>query len=478
MRRMIAAIFAAGLIAWPAMAQGWSPEPWIADLTQAHEAFATKYANIDWLEQDRNVTLESLFARAAGRLRSARSDEEAKAVFDRLIRAIGDGHVDIDWPRPAPPPNATAATPQPSPGICSEMGFDASRGTVGVGPGMTGYRPLGDAGAFPAGIVGARKSRIGVLRIAGFEPQMSPPLCAAALQALHIPNDGPCDDECRDSILTWTYGRLTADLEARIAALKAAGATALLVDLTGNGGGTEWTEAAARILSPRPILSERRGFVRGPHWAEQWQGLAEQLRKAAAVAAEPADRTRLLAWAAEADAAHGDAATPCAATVRCRLVVRAGYATGLVGQARAGAFARKPWADLVFSVAQFPYHDSVWRGPLVVLVDDQTWSAAEEFAAVLQDNRAAAILGGRTGGAGCGHTNGGTPTILKNSGATLELPDCVRFRADGSNEVAGVVPDIVVGMRANDGQRLKARLIEAGLPAALRLATRLNGVRR
>jgi hypothetical protein len=60
----------------------------------------------------------------------------------------------------------------------------------------------------------------------------------------------------------------------------------------------------------------------------------------------------------------------------------------------------------------------------------------------------------------------------------LELPDCVRFRADGSNEVAGVIPDIVTGMRASDGPNFKATLIEAHLPAAVRLATEEDSVRQ
>jgi C-terminal processing protease CtpA/Prc len=145
----------------------------------------------------------------------------------------------------------------------------------------------------------------------------------------------------------------------------------------------------------------------------------------------------------------------------------AGYSTGLVGSASSGAFAGKAWGVHVFSPAQYPYHDGVWTGPLIVLVDQETWSAAEEFAAVLQDNKAAVILGARTGGAGCGHTNGGTPTTLKNSGAVLELPDCVRFRADGSNEVRGIIPDEVVALRADDGLQLRARLILEKLPAAI-----------
>ncbi len=59
---------------------------------------------------------------------------------------------------------------------------------------------------------------------------------------------------------------------------------------------------------------------------------------------------------------------------------------------------------------------------------------------------------------------------MKNSGATLELPDCVRFRADGSNEVAGVIPDVLTGMKASDGDVFKAKLIEAHLGQIVSLA--------
>lgn len=273
--------------------------------------------------------------------------------------------------------------------------------------------------------------------------------------------------------MTWAYIRLTSALEEQVRVLQAAGANVLLVDITNNGGGTEWAEAAARIVSPKALSSERRGFVRGPHWSEQWKALAAQLREAAKSSATIRDRSRLVSWAVEAEQARRDADQRCVEK-SCEVVGRAGYATGLVGTAYAGEFTGKPWADLVFSIAQFPYHDSVWSGPLAVLVDDQTWSAAEEFAAILQDNGAAVIIGTRTGGAGCGHTNGGTPTTLKNSGAILELPDCVRFRADGSNEVAGIIPDVLTGMKASDGQAFKAKLIKARLVQVLSLANEMH----
>jgi C-terminal processing protease CtpA/Prc len=114
----------------------------------------------------------------------------------------------------------------------------------------------------------------------------------------------------------------------------------------------------------------------------------------------------------------------------------------------------------------------------MVLVDQETWSAAEEFAAILQDNRAAIVVGARTGGAGCGHTYGGTPTRLRNSGAILEVPDCVRFRADGSNEVRGIMPDVLVGWRHSDGLAYRASLLAPAVPRAIAEARRLHAARR
>lgn len=453
----------------PAISQSWSSDPWIADLAQARQAFETKYANLDWLTNDREVNLDILFKRASDRLRSAQSDEEARKIIDRFLERLGDGHVAIEWPRPVSRHQNAGAALMASHDACVDLGFDESRNSPGISMALPGYRAVGDPSLFPSGIVPVKDYQIGVIRISGFEPQGKPSICHAAFQALRYPRDKPCDEKCKDSIFTWSYDRLTQAFEEQVRALRASGATVLLIDITDNGGGTEWAEAAARIVSPKPLTSEAKGFVRGPHWVSQWAQLHVQLL-AAGASAKGQDRSRLLQWADEAAQNRKKAEQSCVAGQVCDLVVRGGYATGLVGNAHAGEFAGKVWADLVFGIAQFPYHDSVWSGPLAVLVDDQTWSAAEEFAAVLQDNDAAVIVGTRTGGAGCGHTNGGTPTVLENSGAVLELPDCVRFRADGSNEVAGVIPDVLTGIRATDGQATKARLIAKHLPQVVDVA--------
>jgi hypothetical protein len=415
-----------------------------------------------------------LFVRAAARLRGARDDGAARAAFDRLVQRIGDGHVEIRWPAPpAAAPSGPAAPVAAGPAaLCRRLGYDAGQSSPGIAPALAGYRPVEAGEMFATGMVEAGGERIGILRIGVFQPQGGPGWCERAIAALAIDPEQPCDEACTDRILTSAYRQMTADFEARIARLRTEGASVLLVDISGNGGGSEWAEAAARSVSPVPLTSGRRGFVRGEHWTRQWRELAALLRDHAS-SADAADRARLLGWAAEADAAERQAG-PCPPGADCARIAQAGYATGLVGAAPAGAFANRQWAPYIFSPAQYSYHDHAWSGPLIVLVDQETWSAAEEFAAVLQDNRAAIVLGARTGGAGCGHTNGGTPTLLRNSGATLELPDCVRLRADGSNEVRGIIPDELVGLRASDGNRLKGALVTAALARAVARAKALR----
>jgi C-terminal processing protease CtpA/Prc len=82
---------------------------------------------------------------------------------------------------------------------------------------------------------------------------------------------------------------------------------------------------------------------------------------------------------------------------------------------------------------------------------------------MLQDNHAATIIGEVTGGAGCGYTDGGIPAKLKNSGGQLKMPDCVRLRADGSDEVNGITPDLLVPWAGHDSDVQRAKKFLAAL---------------
>src|SRR5262249_16436928 len=109
-----------------------------------------------------------------------------------------------------------------------------------------------------------------------------------------------------------------------------------------------------------------------------------------------------------------------------------------------------------FYPSRYHYAEGTSRLPLIVLVDGDTGSSAEYFAAMLQDNKAAILVGQVTVGAGCGFTDGGIETKLKNSGATIRLPDCVRLRSEGTNEVNGVVPNILLPWVERDSRYQQA----------------------
>jgi C-terminal processing protease CtpA/Prc len=113
-------------------------------------------------------------------------------------------------------------------------------------------------------------------------------------------------------------------------------------------------------------------------------------------------------------------------------------------------------AEWVHYIAAGYEANVAWKGKLAILVDNNTASAAELFTATLKDNDRATLIGVPTKGLGCGYTDGGIPITLKHSGVQIKVPDCARLRANGENEVAGIVPDILVPWRGNDSPYQRA----------------------
>jgi hypothetical protein len=478
MRLVLAACLFA--LAAPAAAQTAPPtfdaEGWIADLRQVREAMGSHYANLDWAATERETPFPQLFAAGEQRLRAAHSEAEAREVFERLEQYLGDGHVDFVWPK------AGAATAASEPGIdgvderppCDILGFRADgRDGSAIATRLPGYQALDGESGFPAGIAEVDGRKVGVVRIAQMSASAHPAACAAVWAAMSRPADQPCDEDCRDALYVQAVDRVTEDLSERLRALKAAGAETLLVDLAGNGGGSEWVEVAVRVVTPVRLRAARVGFPRHPHWVESFTADERRIIDAAR-GQSAADRALLAGYGAVFAQARDEAATPCDAAPYfagerpdCSWLTTAPlYATGPVAELDP-TLVGKPWAAEVFTPLRYRFEPGVWSGPLIVLVDGGTASASEEFAAELQDNGAAIILGAPTRGAGCGHANGEIETVLAHSGARLRLPNCARLRADGSNEVSGIDPDVLVGFRGNDGSRRRVTRLLGALPTAV-----------
>ncbi|HKQ12784.1 MAG TPA: S41 family peptidase, partial [Steroidobacteraceae bacterium] len=109
-----------------------------------------------------------------------------------------------------------------------------------------------------------------------------------------------------------------------------------------------------------------------------------------------------------------------------------------------------------------------WNGPVYLLTDSGTASAAEMFAAQMRDRGIAKTVGVRTLGLGCGSMVESAPLTLPHSRLSVRIPNCVRLRADGTDEVAGVAPDFPVLPTANESPRARAARVLAVIDRDLR----------
>jgi hypothetical protein len=306
---------------------------------------------------------------------------------------------------------------------------------------------------------------VGVIKIAIFSEYAFPDLCEQAATEMNLTKDSQCDEECEDRVERSSANLLTAALARQIEALKRNKISVLLVDITGNGGGTNWIEPAARTLSAKSLRSPRQQFIRHEHWTKQLKRRLEIIEADARQSASP--NQELLRQGADIlRKAMLESQKPCERSgvwenrkPDCSLVATTPplYPQSVLPYAKPGSMPDKPSSRFLFYPSRYAYREGVYSGQLIVLVDQGTWSSAEYFAAMLGDNNAATIIGEPTGGAGCGYTSGGIQTFLKNSRARVKIPDCVRLRADGTNEVAGITPEVLIPWRPNDSryQRVK-----------------------
>jgi Peptidase family S41 len=461
-----------GLAAQPATsnARAFDPAPWQQDFAQLLSAMSAHYANLEWAIKGRHMDLVKLREQTQARLNAAHSDAEARTIFEHFLATFGDGHLGIEWQKTA------AIKPRQEDqhrNLCQRLGYSARDNSAGLDFSLLPqFRPLAGkaAGVFPGGLLVISASRkVGVIRIGLFAESGFPQACEQVVQTLDPSSTSSCNADCRDKLQQQVADLLTRALGRRARELRRAGATRLLVDITGNGGGDNWVEATSRELSAVPLRQDRYAFVKSGHWT---QDLKERLEDVDADLARHRGPRRILMTAhaqltqAIAESGHTcdnssvwtSGQLPCSQLVKNLL-----YTDALLPYAHAGSFTGLASREDLYDPLRYPYTESRNRVPLYVLVDGNTWSAAEDFAATLQDNHAATIIGLPTGGAGCGYTNGGIPTILKNSGASVKMPDCVRIRADGTNAVAGVIPDILVPWGRNDSPFQRANKLLSSL---------------
>lgn len=385
---------ALSVVALFALAVGWDvtsydADAWLADYARLKRDMAQGYANLDWMVDKRGADLPALDRRTTEALRNAHSNVRAFVALRGFVRGFGDPHLRMKpGERPAPA-TADAVGAQdidpPAGSDCAAAGYEEGDHAFRFPfARISDWRLLRD-GDFPIGTVGDT----GVLRIAQFGEDQY----LSACQAVFEPGIG------QYALKLAVRARQQAQLREAIAELRKNGSRRLLVDVSGNGGGTEWVSEVVALMTDRELA--RRGALRtGPvcDRGAVWRGV-------------PAPCPVFAETSADRIALQG---------------------TG------------------------------EWRGPLLILADRGTGSAAEDFVAWLQQNKVATVLGEKTAGAGCGYVDGGSPTRLSVVPVDVWMPNCARLLEDGTNEIEGIAPDVALPLTVSDPDAL-AKALEAAL---------------
>jgi hypothetical protein len=185
--------------------RGGARRPWVGDLETLRGHVEARYANLPWAKAH-GVDPEALAAAARRELERAGSLEEARLALDEYLQGFGDPRlrVRVELPVKRGP---SCAPPR-------------ARGAVLWEQVVT---PL-PGGPFVRGVVDG----IGVIRIPSLRARDYPEVCALDWR------EGEADWPARAA------RRLDAELATAVQALRAAGARAIALDLTGNPGGADW----------------------------------------------------------------------------------------------------------------------------------------------------------------------------------------------------------------------------------------------
>lgn len=394
---------------------------WIADFDQLKTEIEHSYANLKWAAPAKGVDVVALNRATLDALDYARSQSEARRVLTDFISRFDDAHFHIESGPPRPVAALMALLP---PGrepridflmtpaeVCEALGYNHKRGFIRIDHPRLHENPKT---TFATGTLTLKNGgQFGIIRIPAFIEHDYGAACEQAWDAFRAGRTGLCDQNCQDGFSIDAKHEVATELAREARELGRAAPDGIVIDLTGNGGGTEWSEYAAAALTPIPLKPPRLAFVRGEHWANQLTG-----------------------------ALQDSARTPCDLSDIWKSMTFAPRCWNVVVMPPADS------SDLSLVSQARPY-----RGKLFVMVNGNTASAAEYFAAVLQDNHAATIIGTRTMGVGCGYTNGGIDIMLKRSRLTVRMPDCARLRADGSNEYLGIRPDVLVDWGASESAK-------------------------
>ena len=211
-------------------------EAWLDAFSALRRHMAQHYANLDWMVSHRGLDLPALTESTEARLRSAVVRVQAEGALRDFLAAFRDPHLRLEslpkTPRSSHQDPVSAST-------CEELGYRKRSYRFEFPFAQADeWLPISDK-PFAAGTMGS----LGVLRISHFGEDGYLEVC----QTVGIGIDRRETQARVRSALQSELGRLLGEF-------RSLGIDTLLVDLTGNGGGSDWVVDASTLFSSRPIV--------------------------------------------------------------------------------------------------------------------------------------------------------------------------------------------------------------------------------
>ena len=484
---------AAGLLAVPLYAAEapthYDATGWAGDFAQLKAGLENSYVNLAWMGSPQSgIDLPRLERRTQAALAGASSDTEARQVLLDFVKAFHDGHLS-ELPYLARP--ESAAVPEPLPATLDPL--DPATGCAALGYAVTspvafslpfetlpGFVLVADGVARPfrAGLMPAPgDSKLGIIRISNFRRTAAPSACLAAWTRVAKPGAPIVANALNDA----SGDAWFAALAETLGQLRAKGAKAVIVDVGNNSGGDDSGDWAVRLFTDKPVSSARMLMVAAPVSAGYFQEQIDSMTEGLGHSVGP-DAKSALESARDFFARQKASIPPHRCDLAwvwreqrpwrldaCNGVMDAGFSGGAKSRLPRGAYGDNDAARRLSWAATVDRWAGAWTGPAYVLTDGRTFSSAEMFAATMKDNGVARTIGTRTGGDGCGFMASGDPLVLTHSRLRFRVPNCIRLRADGTDEVAGIAPDVPLAPTDGESSRARAarllRVVAADLPA-------------
>lgn len=475
--RVLASLFAVALLATgtPRAEPAFDRAAWQADYAHLKQELERGYANLAWMASPQSgVDLPALDRKTTKALETATSDAEAKAAITGFVLALDDGHFSA---LPNPAPSGQTAHAEPAVAVidardaatgCAQLGYGSDRRSSFSLPFETlpGFRLEADglSRAFRSGTVPLPAgNRAGIVRIQNFSRRQFLAECLRAWPT-HAALAVKDRDAFETAVLSGWYETLARQLR-RFSAEKVA---VVIVDIGANSGGDESADVIARMFTARPVRSMPMLMAAAPTSEPYVDEQVAKLREALAKKPNPKAAKALTDAIGFFEARRAPLKSPSCALgwvwreqrkwdpYGCSRLVPMGTVIGAVAYSEPGALGDQDAAIRIYPPAEVDRFRGAWNGPVYVLTDPTSYSAAEMFAAVIHDNGVARTVGQTTGGDGCGFMNETDPVVLPHSGLKFRMPNCVRLRADGSDEVAGVAPDLPVLPTPGESPRARA----------------------